>query len=106
MAANPNVQTLRFRRPTNNEETKTAEEKKPKLRHAGILQDQIRRYEDWDVRPPPSNTSRRHERTPWNPGYSVAVRILLLVRFCAAMYSNISDCDEGAWGSCFGVVAH
>jgi alpha-1,2-mannosyltransferase len=64
MAANPNVQTLRFRRPTNNEETKTAEEKKPKLRHTGILQDQIRRYEDRASAhhhlTPPVDTNARH----------------------------------------------
>ncbi|KAJ7070724.1 glycosyltransferase family 22 protein [Mycena amicta] len=47
-------------------------------RHAGILQDQL----------------RRSTRRPWNPSFSLAVRILLLVRFAGAMYSNIDDCDE------------
>src|ERR1700761_4156781 len=39
---------------------------------------------------------RRAARRPWNPSFSLAVRILLLMRFAAAMYSNIDDCDEGA----------
>jgi hypothetical protein len=29
------------------------------------------------------------------PSYSLAIRILLLVRVSSAMYSNIQDCDEG-----------
>lgn len=29
----------------------------------------------------------------------MAIRILLLVRVAGAMYSNISDCDEGKWMS-------
>ncbi|KAF9015664.1 glycosyltransferase family 22 protein [Cyathus striatus] len=70
-----NIQTLRFRRPT----TEQPKPQPPKpVRHAGILQDQL----------------RRAQRRPWNPSFSLAVRILLLVRFSAAMYSNISDCDE------------
>ena len=32
---------------------------------------------------------------PWCPSFSLAVRILLLVRFFAAMHSNIQDADEG-----------
>ena len=38
---------------------------------------------------------RRSQKAPWCPSFSLAVRILLLVRFAAAMYSNIQDCDEG-----------
>ncbi|GAA5855449.1 hypothetical protein JCM8547_007834 [Rhodosporidiobolus lusitaniae] len=30
----------------------------------------------------------------WNPSLLVAFRIILLIRFCAAMYTAISDCDE------------
>lgn len=37
----------------------------------------------------------RSQKAPWCPSFSLAVRILLLVRFSAAMYSNIQDCDEG-----------
>lgn len=69
------VQHIRLRRPD--------PDPKPKQppRHTGILQDQL----------------RRAARRPWNPSFSLAVRILLLVRFTGAMYSNIDDCDEGAW---------
>ena len=31
---------------------------------------------------------------PWAPGGYVAFRLLLAVRMCAALWSNISDCDE------------
>ncbi|EIN13913.1 asparagine-linked glycosylation 9 protein isoform a [Punctularia strigosozonata HHB-11173 SS5] len=72
MAANANVQTLRLR-------ARTDEPKPPpKSHHTGILQDQV----------------RRSARAPWTPSFSMAVRLLLLVRVSAAMYSNISDCDE------------
>ncbi|TFK77397.1 glycosyltransferase family 22 protein [Pluteus cervinus] len=65
-------QTLRLRRP------EAQEKAKPTPRHTGILQDQL----------------RRAARRPWSPSFSLAVRILLLVRITGAMYSNISDCDE------------
>lgn len=69
------VQTLRFRRPDlGNKEPKP----KPEPRHTGILQDQL----------------RRAQRRPWTPSFSVALRIMLLVRALGAMYSNIDDCDE------------
>ncbi|KAH7916464.1 glycosyltransferase family 22 protein [Hygrophoropsis aurantiaca] len=68
-----NTQTLRLRR---------TEGEKPVVpqfaRHSGILQDQL----------------RRSARRPWNPDFSTAVRILLLIRVAGAMYSNIQDCDE------------
>ncbi|KAI6153875.1 glycosyltransferase family 22 protein [Pisolithus tinctorius] len=67
-------QVLRLRRPP--EVPKLAAPPKP--RHTGILQDQL----------------RRAARRPWNPDYSTAVRILLLLRVAGAMYSNIQDCDE------------
>lgn len=75
MTSNPKVQTIRFRGPTN---VQTVPEKPPLPRHSGILQDQL----------------RRAQRRPWTPSYSLAVRILFLVRVAGAMYSNISDCDE------------
>ncbi|KAF7307149.1 Glycosyltransferase family 22 protein [Mycena indigotica] len=71
MSAASGVQHIRLRRP----EPVSA---KPQPRHTGILQDQL----------------RRAARRPWNPSFSLAVRILLLVRFAGAMYSNIDDCDE------------
>ena len=49
-------------------------------------------------RPPALATWLNHcrsQKAPWCPSFSLAVRILLLVRFSAAMYSNIQDCDEG-----------
>ncbi|KAI6163889.1 glycosyltransferase family 22 protein [Pisolithus thermaeus] len=67
-------QVLRLRRPA--EAPKLAAPPKP--RHTGILQDQL----------------RRAARRPWNPDFSTAVRILLLLRVAGAMYSNIQDCDE------------
>ncbi|KIJ66247.1 glycosyltransferase family 22 protein [Hydnomerulius pinastri MD-312] len=66
-------QTLRLRRP----EAQKQVIPQP-TRHSGILQDQL----------------RRAARRPWNPDFSTAVRILLLVRVAGAMYSNIQDCDE------------
>ncbi|KAL1951264.1 hypothetical protein VTO73DRAFT_413 [Trametes versicolor] len=72
---NPNVQTISFRRPTN----KPAETSvKPKNRHGGLLQDQL----------------RRAQRAPWCPSWSAALRIFLLIRVAGAMYSGIQDCDE------------
>ncbi|TDL28050.1 asparagine-linked glycosylation 9 protein isoform a [Rickenella mellea] len=68
-----NAQYLRLRRPEAPKQTQT-----PTPRHSGILQDQI----------------RRAARPPWCPSLSLAFRMLLLVRFSSAMYSNISDCDE------------
>jgi hypothetical protein len=37
----------------------------------------------------------RQNSGPFLPSFSLAVRLLLLVRVSAAMYSNIQDCDEG-----------
>lgn len=71
-----NVQTLRFRGPTNKPAPVT--DVKPKNRHGGILQDQL----------------RRAQKGPWVPSFSTALRILLLVRVTGAMFSNIQDCDE------------
>ncbi|KAF9225513.1 glycosyltransferase family 22 protein [Gyrodon lividus] len=67
------TQTLRLRR----REPPKSIPSQP-ARHTGILQDQL----------------RRSSRRPWNPDFSTAVRILLLVRVAGAMYSNIQDCDE------------
>jgi alpha-1,2-mannosyltransferase len=37
----------------------------------------------------------RQSAGPMVPSFSVAVRILLLIRAAGAMYNIISDCDEG-----------
>ncbi|EKM84086.1 hypothetical protein AGABI1DRAFT_67279 [Agaricus bisporus var. burnettii JB137-S8] len=68
-----NIQTLRFRGPAKKESKAPLE-----TRHTGILQDQL----------------RRAQRRPWVPSFSVAFRIMLLVRVSSAMFSNIDDCDE------------
>ncbi|KAJ3504710.1 hypothetical protein NLJ89_g7791 [Agrocybe chaxingu] len=69
------VEHITFKRPTNNgQRTKPTQP-----RHTGILQDQL----------------RRAQRRPWVPTFSLAVRILALIRVSGAMYSNINDCDEG-----------
>ncbi|KAH9486228.1 Alpha-1,2-mannosyltransferase ALG9 [Psilocybe cubensis] len=70
-----NVQELRFRGPTNSQQKPKPP---PAPRHTGILQDQL----------------RRAQRRPWAPSFSLAVRILFLIRISGAMYSNINDCDE------------
>ncbi|OSD06116.1 glycosyltransferase family 22 protein [Trametes coccinea BRFM310] len=72
---NANIQTISFRRPTNKPAESTA---KPKNRHGGLLQDQL----------------RRAQRAPWCPSWSAALRILLLIRVAGAMYTGIQDCDE------------
>ncbi|KAI0274963.1 asparagine-linked glycosylation 9 protein isoform a [Gloeopeniophorella convolvens] len=71
------IQTLRFRRPIDKDKNEFAP-KPVAARHTGILQDQL----------------RRAARPPWVPRFSVAVRILLIFRVTAAMYSNLQDCDE------------
>ncbi|KAF7968131.1 hypothetical protein HWV62_31803 [Athelia sp. TMB] len=68
-----NAQHMRLRRP----DTSVKPTPKP-ARHTGILQDQL----------------RRAQKRPWNASFSLAIRILLLVRVAGAMYSNIQDCDE------------
>ncbi|KAI0078866.1 glycosyltransferase family 22 protein [Panus rudis PR-1116 ss-1] len=69
-----NVQTIRFRKPQKPDAAPT----KPKNRHSGILQDQL----------------RRAQKGPWVPSFATAFRVLLLMRVAGAMYSNIQDCDE------------
>lgn len=38
---------------------------------------------------------KRSARPPWMPSLSLAFRIFIFLRFTAAMYTGISDCDEG-----------
>ncbi|KAF9074855.1 glycosyltransferase family 22 protein [Rhodocollybia butyracea] len=73
MASLPGTQTLRFRGPNDKPKPQV-----PKYKHDGILQDQV----------------RRTAKLPWSPTFAFALRMILLVRVSAAMYSNIDDCDE------------
>ena len=76
----PGTQTLTFRRPT----TANKEEKpKSSIPKNTLLHEQIRK------------THR-----PWIPSFSLALRILLLIRVAGAMYSNMDDCDEGRLQKC------
>lgn len=38
----------------------------------------------------------RYAFARWQPSLLVAFRFIILIRFCAAMYTAIGDCDEGA----------
>ena len=84
----PGTQTIRFRRPTNQSGDSSASSKPSsvttrKNRHAGILQDQL----------------RRSQKAPWCPSFSLAFRIFLLIRVTGAMYVGLNDCDEGEFYS-------
>jgi len=93
-----NIQTLRFRRPIEKGQNEYAP-KSVAARHTGILQDQLRRCARMRMHQFAilsfSSKYPRAARPPWVPRFSVAVRILLIFRITAAMYSNIQDCDEG-----------
>lgn len=39
------------------------------------------------------------QRPPWAPSFSVAFRLILLVRVASALWSGIADCDESEQGS-------
>lgn len=83
----PGTQTIRFRRPTNQANAEGGASSTPssvitrKNRHAGILQDQL----------------RRSQRAPWCPSFSLAFRIFVLIRVTGAMYVGLNDCDEGEY---------
>ncbi|ELU39400.1 asparagine-linked glycosylation 9 protein isoform a [Rhizoctonia solani AG-1 IA] len=68
----PGTEGIRLRKPTSTTETPVTARK---ARHTGLLQDQL----------------RRTARAPWCPGLSTAFRMLVLVRVCAATWSNIQD---------------
>ncbi|KAI0688138.1 glycosyltransferase family 22 protein [Cytidiella melzeri] len=75
----PGTETIRFRRPTNQPSgDKPSAPSIRKNRHAGLLQDQL----------------RRSQKAPMCASFSLAFRIFLLVRVTGAMYSGLSDCDE------------
>lgn len=93
MQLRPGTETIRFRRPTAGPNAQQQggtdvdkfggkygpDVKGWKRRHMGLLQDLV----------------GRQRNGPFLPGFSFAVRLLLLVRVGAAMYANIQDCDEG-----------
>lgn len=113
----PGTETIRFRRPTagpNAVEQKKEEPKKDefgslapvgwKRRHQGLLQDQLKRCARLSLMCTTiyrlielsfSPYGKRNQQGPFIPSLSLALRLLLLVRTAAAMYSIISDCDEG-----------
>lgn len=99
MASNTKIQSLHLR------PNEVQPPPKPRIpRHTGILQDQLRRYFISSSSYQSINSIDgfpRSARRPWNPDFSTAVRILLLIRVAAAMYSNIQDCDEGMSHSSF-----
>ncbi|KAI5452293.1 mannosyltransferase [Naganishia albida] len=92
MQLRPGTETIRFRRPTAGPNAQQQggtdvdkfggkhgpDVKGWKRRHMGLLQDLV----------------GRQRNGPFLPGFSFAVRLLLLVRVGAAMYANIQDCDE------------
>ncbi|KAK7465430.1 mannosyltransferase [Stygiomarasmius scandens] len=70
-----NTQSIRLRRPGPDKPASNPPKKAP---DDTFLQDQV----------------RRNARPPWTPSFGFALRMLLLIRVTAAMYSNIDDCDE------------
>lgn len=78
------IRTIRFRKPSDQSDASKAADSSEKLKANKrlILKDTLI-SEQLNRNSPPSV-----------PKLSVAFRILILVRFCAAMYSSISDCDE------------
>ena len=40
--------------------------------------------------------SPRSAQPPWTPSLSLAFRMFIFVRFTAAIYTGITDCDESA----------
>ena len=105
----PGTETVRFRRPTTGPNAAQPKEIKKdefgkmaaegwKRRHQGILQDQVGRSvfeHDLVNKDMMLMKAPRQQRGPFIPNFSVAVRMLLLIRAAGAMYNVISDCDEG-----------
>ncbi|CAG7853822.1 Alpha-1,2-mannosyltransferase alg9; AltName: Full=Asparagine-linked glycosylation protein 9; AltName: Full=Dol-P-Man:Man(6)GlcNAc(2)-PP-Dol alpha-1,2-mannosyltransferase; AltName: Full=Dol-P-Man:Man(8)GlcNAc(2)-PP-Dol alpha-1,2-mannosyltransferase; Flags: Precursor [Serendipita indica DSM 11827] len=84
MSTIPGTQQLRFRKPSRPSSARSATLPSPKP--AGSTESLLR--EKTTAYKPTS------KGVSWCPSFLTAVRILLLVRFCSAMFSNISDCDE------------
>ena len=96
MSTPAGTQGLRLRKPQSALSSSTAPKARPQ--DEALLKDAVRKY----VLPRKCRSElrltpvlRRTARRPWAPGFSVAFRMLILIRTCAAMYSNIQDCDEG-----------
>ncbi|KAG8833676.1 mannosyltransferase, partial [Serendipita sp. 399] len=79
----PGTQQLRLRKPIN---AAAPNESSSKPKSATV--------EDRELLKDKKAYPTQRSAPSWSPSFSSAVRLLLLVRFCAAMYSNISDCDE------------
>lgn len=79
-------QTIRFRKPTNSSESDAAK--------AADSSEKLKAAKHFVVKDTLIAEHINRNRLPWTPKLSVAFRVLVLVRFCAAMYSSISDCDE------------
>jgi hypothetical protein len=93
----PSVQSVRLRRPM----TKVAGTVTPQRKPAGFIPNR-RQARDIQLEssadlPIGSLASDRAQRPIWLPSLSVGFRFLILLRFSAAMYANIQDCDEGAF---------
>lgn len=80
----PGTQSIRFRGPTTTASSAAANASEKLKTGAGkkVIKDTLIREQ------------LNRTRLPWVPGLSVAFRLLILVRFCGAMYTAISDCDE------------
>ncbi|KAK1233678.1 mannosyltransferase [Marasmius sp. AFHP31] len=90
------VQTIRFRRPQSEDKPKPQQKVQPT---SGILQDKVRRLfsvilSSWMITGLTLHSVQRTAKPAWSPSFSLAFRILILVRVTGAMYSNIDDCDE------------
>lgn len=105
MAALPGTENVRFARPTNGPTVTPTPPKRDefgslapqgwKRRHQGILQDKIGRSVSVVLSIVPRADMSRQQNGPIVPSLSLAFRLLLLMRTTGAMYSIISDCDEG-----------
>ncbi|MBW0462103.1 hypothetical protein O181_001818 [Austropuccinia psidii MF-1] len=81
----PGTQAIRFRKPTNSSTASKAADASEKLK-AGAAGKAIKDTLICE--------RLNRNRPPWIPKLSVAFRLLILIRFSAAMYTSISDCDE------------
>lgn len=109
--AMPGTETVRFRRPTTGPNAVAPKEVKKdqfgslapegwKRRHQGLLQDLVGRCVGYLSLAPfltlfDIGLTSRQSNGPMLPSFSLAVRLLLLVRTAGAMYTIIADCDEG-----------
>ncbi|GAA5821166.1 hypothetical protein JCM11251_004497 [Rhodosporidiobolus azoricus] len=83
----PQDQQIRFRSSKRSTEVKKDKDGKPLLNPNTRV---LRPAEPGLLKDP----NMRFAFARWNPSLLVAFRLLILIRFCAAMYTGISDCDE------------